>query len=325
MLRKAFGSTMDTKAKWTENILGKKEKANNEPAGMAMTRRDVKIAAKATNSSRREIWAAASLGADSPSKQHGDSPAKQHNGHTKQHSGGGGGGGKRRGGATAGGKLRAALVLHGKLGAIDRGQGWTRAVDGAAPTMDLVVACYASVARHIVAANRAEASVDVFGHSWSPELGTALDALFQPKAAAHEKDEVLRNRQLCTQVSKMLRNYTSSPGYGAPFIHYAAVGRGANSCERTANHLLGMQRAIGLKAKYEAAHRFTYDVVLVSRWDVLWNRPLLLSRLDLSRHGFTVPTFCTHARGVDHKSDVERSLTAFRRRVPSAGHALLAI
>ncbi|KOO29522.1 hypothetical protein Ctob_004102, partial [Chrysochromulina tobinii] len=212
-------------------------------------------------------------------------------------------------------KLRAALVLHGKLGGIDRGQGWTRAVDGAEPTIDLAVICYAGATRHIVEANRAEAAIDIFGHSWSPEIGQALDALWQPRASVHEAEPRARNRQLCLTVGKMLHDATSdgSGVHGAPFAGFGGVGRGANSCERTANHLLGIQRAIQLKAKHEGRHGFKYDVVLVSRWDVLWSRPLILSRLDLSQHAFTVPTFCTHARGVDRQSDVEKQLSAFRK------------
>ena len=234
-------------------------------------------------------------------------------------------GGKRRGSGIgsngnsgSSGLLRAAIVLHGKLGSIDRGQGWTRAVDGAAPTVDLAVSCYASIVRHLVEANRDEATVDLFGHSWSPEVGAVLDALFLPRASAHEAEPRDRNRQLCFSVSKMLRERTSTgtPGaYGAQFAHYAAVGRGANSCERTANHLLGMQRAIALKARYERERGYRYDIVVVSRWDVLWSRPLRLAQLDLSAHAFTVPTFCTHARGVDHKSELERGVAAFRRAV----------
>ena len=209
-------------------------------------------------------------------------------------------------------------MLHGKLGSIDRGQGWTRAVDGGAPTVDLAVVCYAGVVRHIVEANRAMYSVDVFGHSWSPDMGPALDALFAPKGSAHERETVARNRELCTNLVMELRKYTAAHGM-TPFAHFAAVGRGANSCERTASHLLGMARAIQFKAKYEAAQGFTYDAVIVSRWDVLWGRPLHLNRLDLSSGGFVVPHFCTHARGVDHRAPLERNLTAFRRAACGGG------
>ena len=252
------------------------------------------------------------------------------------------------------GRLRAALVLHGKLGSIDRGQGWSRAVDGAAPSLDLVAISYATMARHILQANRDQFTVDVFGHSWSPDLGPAIDALFQPKRSVHQREETHRNRMLCTTIGQQLRQVTASVGI-AQFAHYGAVGRGANSCtsdlqlpsypgpvhlsaqsasvrtrnsacspcaysagctgERTASHLLGMQRAIQLKASHEKAHGMTYDVIMVSRWDVIWNRPLLLSRIDVSRGGFVLPQYCTSSRGVDHKSEDEKAAVTFRKAV----------
>lgn len=212
-------------------------------------------------------------------------------------------------------KLRAAVVLHGKLGGIDRGQGWTRAVDGGAPTIDLPVICYASLHRHIIRSNP-DYAIDIFGHSWSPELGPALDAIYSPRVSLYQAEERMRNRQLCGQTGQKLRQITQTGTSGvAVFGGFGGVGRGANSCERTASHMLGMQRAIQLKARFEAAHGFKYDLVLVSRWDVLWARPLELRRVDVSSNAFTVPNFCTHARGIDHRSPLERNLTAFRKAI----------
>ena len=199
-------------------------------------------------------------------------------------------------------------------------RGWTRAVDGGAPTIDVSVISYAGTVRHIIEANRATHSVDVFGHSWSPELGPALDALYEPKASAHEHDDILRNRRLCLDVGAKLRQLTAALGT-APFTHFAPVGRGANSCERTANHLLGMQRAIQLKAKHERKMGFTYDLVMVARWDVLWSRPLLFNRIDLSSHAFSLPTYCTHERHVDHKDPNEVATAAARKATCGGGHA----
>ena len=154
---------------------------------------------------------------------------------------------RRAASRTTSGALRAALVLHGKLGSLDRGQGWTRAVDGMAPNIDLAVISYASVVRHLVEANRDEYSIDVFGHSWSPEVGTVLDALFRPKESKHERETMAQNRELCASLLIKLRQFTVAHGM-TPMMNFAAVGRGANSCERTVSHLLGMQRAIRLKA-----------------------------------------------------------------------------
>ena len=59
-------------------------------------------------------------------------------------------------------------------------------VDNAAPTIDVGVISYAGFVRHVFEANRATHTIDVFGHSWSPDVGPTLDALYQPAASHHE-------------------------------------------------------------------------------------------------------------------------------------------
>ena len=69
--------------------------------------------------------------------------------------------------------LRAALVLHGKLGSLAG-----RSVSTGAG-LDVAVLCYATMLRHVIQANRPLYKVDTFGHSWSPEIGGVLDALYR--------------------------------------------------------------------------------------------------------------------------------------------------
>ncbi len=211
-------------------------------------------------------------------------------------------------------RLRAALVLHGKIGSIDRGQGWPRAVDGAPPNLDLPLVCYAAMVRHLISANADRYDVDVFGHSWNPELGAALDAIYEPQLSGHEHEQLGRNRRLCLMIGMKLRVMTTTLGL-APFSRFGGVGRGADSCERTASHMLGMQRAIMLKARAERAGGYRYDVVVVSRWDVLWNRPLSFARLDLSGGAFSVPTFCSSQHSAIDKALESGKLNEYRRNV----------
>jgi hypothetical protein len=172
--------------------------------------------------------------------------------------------------------LRAAVVLHGKLGSLDRGTGApTRSVDGATPGLDLLVMCYATLVRHIMQPNVATHAVDVIAHSWNPPVGPVLDALYRPRISAHEPEEISRNRALCIKLGPQLRDRAAHTP-NTTFHRFGAVGRGTSSCERTASHLLGMQRAILLKARAERQGGFTYDLVLVARWDVIWNRPVAL-------------------------------------------------
>ena len=67
---------------------------------------------------------------------------------------------------------------------------------------------------------------------------------------------------------------------------------GVNSCDRTASHLLGMQRAIGLMQQEEAVSG-EYNMTIVMRWDVVWHQPFALRGLDISRGGVVLPTYCT--------------------------------
>ena len=99
-------------------------------------------------------------------------------------------------------------------------------------------------------------------------MASALDALFMPTASQHENEEVDRNRRLCADIAEKLRKVSAANG-SAQFSGFGRVGNRADSCERTASHVLGMTRAIQLKAQYESANAFKYDVVIVSRWNVL--------------------------------------------------------
>ena len=69
-----------------------------------------------------------------------------------------------------------AIVLHGKIGSMGSvlapgSEGRTRAVDGARASAPMMALCYASLLQHVVQPNeRRGMTVDLFGHSWSPEV-----------------------------------------------------------------------------------------------------------------------------------------------------------
>ena len=88
-----------------------------------------------------------------------------------------------------------AIVLHGKVGGMESlttPGGRTRAVEGARASAPMMALCYASLLQHIVQPNqRRGMHVDIFGHSWSPEVGAELDAMYRPLRSSHEP--VVRN------------------------------------------------------------------------------------------------------------------------------------
>ena len=180
---------------------------------------------------------------------------------------------------------RFAVLLHGKVGGLksdlpalegrrEEPSESPRAFDNAAASPAMLALCAASVERLVVSPNRGQYAVDVLGHSWSPEVGPLLDALFSPAASTHEQP-VRPTR--CPNASSW----------------------DPRLCHRTRSHMLGIQRALLLKASHEARAGFVYDGVLLSRWDVLWNAPLVLRRLphwqDARRRARTVylPRHCT--------------------------------
>ena len=130
-----------------------------------------------------------------------------------------------------------AVVLHGRLGGV------ASVLPGAAPrplrSFENAVAsplsaalCAASLERHVIAPNRRHFAVDVIGHSWSPDIGATLDALFEPRRSLHE--EGLPGR------SFRCPNASFSHAY----------------CHRTVSHLLGITRAMSLKRLEESMRGF---------------------------------------------------------------------
>ena len=151
---------------------------------------------------------------------------------------------------------RLAIVLHGRFGGMQSLRVGvkpqpTRSLDGATASVSSAAMCAASLQRHVIEPNRHRFAVDVFGHSWSPEISAALDVLFEPKRSAHEAAIPIK-------------------GFRCPDAGFALL-----YCYRTVSHLLGISRAMRLKQVEEASLRRPYTAVLLSRWDVLWQKPIL--------------------------------------------------
>ena len=163
-----------------------------------------------------------------------------------------------------GAKGSLAIVLHGRMGGLASLMAGAppralRSLDGALPSVTSAALCAASLERHVIAPNQHRYDIDVIGHSWSPEVGDTLNGLFALKRAVHED----------------ARRATELRGFRCPNASFAP-----NYCHRTRSHLLGITRAMRLKVAEEKARGQKYDAVFLSRWDVLWQTPLLeLGRL----------------------------------------------
>ena len=194
-----------------------------------------------------------------------------------------------------------ALVLHGKIGAFARpGASSGRAVDNAEPNLDMLALAYSTVVRHILTANANV--VDIIGHSWSPSVGAAVDALFQVRASSHQPEETKRNRQVCEELAKPLMGRKAAAAKSWPEsvpFSFANVGHGTSSCERTASQLLSMRRAILLKAQLEDRRGQRYAGVLISRWDMAWASPVSLAKFHLADNTFVMPQGCVPTPNLD--------------------------
>ena len=212
----------------------------------------------------------------------------------------------------------AALILHGKLGRFDRGVAGSpaRAVQaGVTGSLDLAVFCYAAFVRHIIEPSRhAGLDVQVFGHSWSPDIGEALDALFRPRASSHEPEATERNHRLCRSIADRLRQSPSANGFNG---FYFGGDWAQDSCERTASHLLGIARAVALQRRAERRDGIVHQRVLISRWDTLWQRPLPLTSLPIARGVFVLPHMCVSSPALDARAGAAANaqLGAHRTRV----------
>ena len=183
-----------------------------------------------------------------------------------------------------------AVVIHGRMGGLAPVLPGTppravRSLENAPPSPLSAALCAASLERHVLAPNRARfATIDVIGHSWSPEIGATLDALFVPRRSLHEHGPM-------------------RAGFRCPESSFAHM-----YCHRTFSHVLGISRAMALKRLEEKARGAMYDLVILLRWDILWRTPLLDVRSlpgwhaqrERRRRSVWLPRICAPIRGGDN-------------------------
>ena len=144
-------------------------------------------------------------------------------------------------------KPRLAVVLYGKIGNEVK-----RAKDGGSPSAGTIGLSAITTQEVLLQPLAGSFHIDVFGHSWSAGGHAALiTELWKPVRSRFEDDRSSKFERVCNNRSRVIHSFP-------------------NSCGRTISQLLGMQRAIHLKAEYEASHGFRYSAVFVSRWDLVW-------------------------------------------------------
>ena len=184
---------------------------------------------------------------------------------------------------------RVAVVLYGRIGALDHSDGTKfRSRDGGTASAPMLVMVYAAFVRHVLRpAEQSGTAVDVFGHSWSPEVEELLTLLWRPLALSVEAP--LSTEVLTAACGRFQTSKSDCAGCSSRRIHRI-------DCERTRSQFLGMRRALLVKRRWEREHSAAYHggAVLLARWDVLWERPLELAALaaSLRPRAYVLPRLC---------------------------------
>jgi hypothetical protein len=146
----------------------------------------------------------------------------------------------------------AALVFYGKhAGVLVRARELAVGVNA---STDLISRSHSKWVSNLIDANP-RALFDVFMHSWSPEVGDAMDALWGPMLVGRLHEPT----RYTDAVTGHLAFQCSSPEL--------------RNCPRTASQLLSVYKALALKRDHELSTGLRYDFVITARHDVSIMRP----------------------------------------------------
>jgi hypothetical protein len=141
--------------------------------------------------------------------------------------------------------MRHAICLHGLVGNI---KGKSSEFDvGADKVLEL---SYYHWIEHIIENNNA----DVFIHSWNTELSDKINNMFNPKRAVYDK-----------QIKFDIPDYVMGEE-NRKQAHYS--------------RWYSTKKVAKLKEKYEKENNFKYDMVMVARFDIAWNKSISFDALN---------------------------------------------
>lgn len=176
---------------------------------------------------------------------------------------------------------RVALCLHGKL--FD----WNHAAKDNASLASFATFIHTAMSAHMIEPNRqAGMSVDVFIHSWSPEIGRVFDELYRPirslhQPAIHTLDKV-RSQHLSLSRSLQLLFASEQRVMSTTQLRSARMrdGRGDGVHGFRGSNVYGAADARGEGGSAHGRGAISaYELVVVARHDVLFFSDLLLHRL----------------------------------------------
>jgi hypothetical protein len=126
---------------------------------------------------------------------------------------------------------------------------------------------------HIIKPNRANYDIDVFLHSWNPDLENQLKNLYKPVSSLLE-DNNLYSEDL---EKKLKEVYPDETGLSSDKYAFASSS-------------LSVKKSLQLKDDYEHENNFKYDIVLIYRPDVILLKDINFDKYDV--HGNVI--YCNH-------------------------------
>ncbi len=115
--------------------------------------------------------------------------------------------------------------------------------------------------KHIFNKNK---NVDIFIHTWSKDLEKEIRKLYKPKATIFQK-------QIIFEIPKHVEGNDQRKQ-----SHYS--------------RWYSTKKVIELKSKYERKNNFKYDMVMLSRFDIAWQKDLFLKNFD-PRYFYAAKTY----------------------------------
>lgn len=110
--------------------------------------------------------------------------------------------------------------------------------------------------RNVIDQNK---GIDVFIHSWSLDYKDTCLKNYQPKKHLFEKQKQFNKNTNSIYNSEINKTY------------------GMTNMESNRSRYYSMQKSINLMKQYENEHKFKYDVVMISRMDLIWFTPINLN------------------------------------------------
>ena len=163
--------------------------------------------------------------------------------------------------------MKIALCLSGLVGSV-KGQG------GRGELLDPALA-YKYIKQNILDQN---SEIDIFIHCWNTELEDEIRSLYNPKLAIFEKQKIFPK---ATKLKDPINGFGSLKSYfklkikeflSNDFKKYKAKKK-QYACSRWYSN----QQVINLKKDYEKCKNFTYDYVMITRFDVAFFKPVIFS------------------------------------------------